>query len=235
MGRSHRRAYCYLIVPDVIDPEAEDRLTVLEHHSDLGAGYRIALKDLELRGAGNLLGAEQSGHAHAVGFSLYMRWLEETVRSLRNDSGGEPPAPPDVVLDRPAHLPDSYIADDDIKLDIYRRLARAAASSEIDGLAEELRERFGPLPPPASVLLDLSRLRLLGAELGLQNVNVRANEARLTYREGSTPRMARLSSALDDVQLAAEVRRTMPLSLRLERLGGEELVPALVRALRAAL
>ncbi len=235
VGRSHRRAYCYLIVPDVIDPEAEDRLTVLEHHSDLGAGYRIALKDLELRGAGNLLGAEQSGHAHAVGFSLYMRWLEETVRSLRNDSGGEPPAPPDVVLDRPAHLPDSYIADDDIKLDIYRRLARAAASSEIDGLAEELRERFGPLPPPASVLLDLSRLRLLGAELGLQNVNVRANEARLTYREGSTPRMARLSSALDDVQLAAEVRRTMPLSLRLERLGGEELVPALVRALRAAL
>ena len=85
------------------------------------------------------------------------------------------------------------------------------------------------------MLLDLSRLRLLGAELGLQNVNVRGNEARLTYREGSTPRMARLSSALDDVQLAAEVRRTMPLSLRLERLGGEELVPALVRALRAAL
>jgi transcription-repair coupling factor (superfamily II helicase) len=235
VGRSHRRAYCYLLVPDVIDPEAEDRLTVLEHHSDLGAGYRIALKDLELRGAGNLLGAEQSGHAHAVGFSLYMRWLEETVRSLRNDSGGEPPAPPEVVLDRPAHLPDSYIPDDDIKLDIYRRLARAAASSEIDGLAEELRERFGPLPPPAAVLLDLSRLRLLGAELGLQNVNVRGNEARLAYREGSTPRMARLSSALDDVQLAAEVRRTMPLSLRLERLGGEELVPALVRALRAAL
>jgi transcription-repair coupling factor (superfamily II helicase) len=70
-------------VPDVIDPEAEDRLTVLEHHSDLGAGYRIALKDLELRGAGNLLGAEQSGHAHAVGFSLYMRWLEETVPLAR--------------------------------------------------------------------------------------------------------------------------------------------------------
>ena len=235
VGRSHRRAYCYLIVPDLIDPEADDRLTVLEHHSDLGAGYRIALKDLELRGAGNLLGAEQSGHAHAVGFSLYMRWLEETVRSLRNDGAGEAPAPPEVVLDRPAHLPDSYIPDDDIKLDIYRRLARAAASSEIDGLAEELRERFGLLPPPAAVLLDLSRLRLLGAELGLQHVNVRGNEARLTYRDGSTPRMARLSSALDDVQLAAEVRRTMPLSLRLERLGGEELVPALVRALRAAL
>ena len=83
MGRSHRRAYCYLLVPDTIDADAEERLRVLEHHTDLGAGYRIALKDLELRGAGNLLGAEQSGHAQAVGFDLYMRWLEETVRNLR--------------------------------------------------------------------------------------------------------------------------------------------------------
>nr|MBA3759665.1 transcription-repair coupling factor [Gemmatimonadales bacterium] len=82
VGRSHRRAYCYLLVPDTIDADAEERLKVLEHHTDLGAGYRIALKDLELRGAGNLLGAEQSGHAQAVGFDLYMRWLEETVRAL---------------------------------------------------------------------------------------------------------------------------------------------------------
>src|SRR5687767_4542945 len=83
VGRSHRRAYCYLLVPDSIDADAEERLRVLEHHTDLGAGYRIALKDLELRGAGNLLGAEQSGHAHAVGFDLYLRWLEETVTALR--------------------------------------------------------------------------------------------------------------------------------------------------------
>ena len=81
VGRSHRRAY-RLLVPDAIDADAEERLRVLEHHTDLGAGYRIALKDLEIRGAGNLLGAEQSGHAHAVGFDLYMRWLEETVRNL---------------------------------------------------------------------------------------------------------------------------------------------------------
>jgi transcription-repair coupling factor (superfamily II helicase) len=75
VGRSHRRAYCYLLTPDLIDPDAEDRLKVLEHHTELGAGYRIALKDLEIRGAGNLLGSEQSGHAHAVGFDLYLRWL----------------------------------------------------------------------------------------------------------------------------------------------------------------
>jgi transcription-repair coupling factor (superfamily II helicase) len=235
VGRSHRRAYCYLLVPDPIDADAEDRLKVLEHHTDLGAGYRIALKDLELRGAGNLLGAEQSGHAQAVGFDLYMRWLEETVRALRGQGAVEQPAPPDVVLDRAAHLPDGYIPDDDVKLDLYRRLARAGDSGEIDRLRDELRERFGPLPDEAETLLDMARLRVMGAALGLQNVLVRGDEARLTFRPGTTPRLAGLTSALDDVQLAAEVRRTVPLSLRLMRLGGEPIVPALVRALRKAL
>ena len=235
VGRSHRRAYCYLLVPDTIDADAEDRLKVLEHHTELGAGYRIALKDLELRGAGNLLGAEQSGHAQAVGFDLYMRWLEETVRALRGQGTVEQPAPPDVVLDRPAHLPDGYVPDDDVKLDLYRRLARALESGEIDGLRDELRERFGPLPDVAENLLDMARLRVMGAALGLQNVLVRGDDARLTFRPGTAPRLSGLTSALDDVQLAAEVRRTVPLSLRLTRLGGEPIVPALVRALRKAL
>jgi transcription-repair coupling factor (superfamily II helicase) len=224
-----------LLAPDTIDPDAEERLKVLEHHTDLGAGYRIALKDLELRGAGNLLGAEQSGHAYAVGFDLYMRWLEETVRALRGQGTVEPPAPPDIVLDRPAHLPDTYVPDDDIKLDLYRRLARAVAPGDIDGLRDELRERFGPPPPEAENLLDMARLRVTGAVLGLQHVIVRGDEARLTFREGTQPRLAGLTSALDEVQLAAEVRRTVPLSLRLERLGGEALVPGLVRALRRAI
>jgi len=235
VGRSHRRAYCYLLVPDTIDADAEERLKVLEHHTDLGAGYRIALKDLELRGAGNLLGSEQSGHAHAVGFDLYMRWLEETVKAMRGQGQRENPAPPDVVLDRPAHLPDSYVGDDDVKLDLYRRLARAGSSGDIDQLRAELRERFGPLPAEAETLLDMTRLRVMGATLGLQHVLARGDEARLTFRDGAAPRMAGLTAALDDVQLAAEVRRTVPLSLRLTRLGGEPLIPALVRALRVVL
>ncbi|MGE5092314.1 MAG: transcription-repair coupling factor [Bacillota bacterium] len=233
VGRSHRRAYCYLLVPDTIDADAEDRLKVLEHHTELGAGYRIALKDLELRGAGNLLGSEQSGHAHAVGFDLYLRWLEETVKAMRGQGGHEQPLPPDVVLDRPSHLPDGYVADDDVKLDLYRRLARAVSSGEIDQLREEMRERFGPLPSEAETLLDMARLRVVGAALGLQHVLVRGDEARLTFRAGAAPRMAGLTAALEDVQLAADVRRTVPLSLRLTRLGGEAMIPALVRALRA--
>ncbi|HEY3934450.1 MAG TPA: transcription-repair coupling factor [Gemmatimonadales bacterium] len=232
VGRSHRRAFCYLVVPDLIDPAAEERLKVLEHHTDLGAGYRIALKDLELRGAGNLLGSEQSGHAQAVGFDLYLRWLEETVTALKGRVEGELPPPPDVVFDAPAHLPDSYVPDDATKLDLYRRLARASAPGDIDDLRAELRERFGVLPGEADALLDMSRLRTMGARLGLQHVLVRGDEARLTFRHGAAPRLAGLTQALDDVQLAAEVRRTVPLSLRLLRLGGEPLVPSLVRALR---
>ena len=179
MGRSHRRAYCYLLTPDLIDLDAEDRLRVLEHHTELGAGYRIALKDLEIRGAGNLLGQEQSGHAQAVGFDLYLRWLEETVTALKGGAGiVEAPAPPDVVFDRPAQLPDAYVGDDDIKLDFYRRLARAARPGEIDELRQELRERFGPLPEEAENLL-LTRLRVIGAALGIQHLLVRGDEARV--------------------------------------------------------
>jgi transcription-repair coupling factor (superfamily II helicase) len=235
VGRSHRRAYCYLVTPDVMDLAAEERLKVLEHHTDLGAGYRIALKDLEIRGAGNLLGAEQSGHTQAVGFDLYLRWLEETVQALRSraDARAEPPQPPEVVFDRPTHLPDAYIADDDTKLDLYRRLARAVAPGEITELRQEMRERFGPLPEEADRLLDLSRLRVLGGALGIQHVLVRGDDARVTFRAGASPRMARLTSALENVQLAADVRRTVPLSLRLVRLGGDDLIPALVRALTA--
>jgi transcription-repair coupling factor (superfamily II helicase) len=233
VGRSHRRAYCYLLVPDTVDPEAEDRLRVLEHHTELGAGYRIALRDLELRGAGNLLGAEQSGHAYAVGFDLYLRWLDETVKALQGAGDRVEVAPPEVILDSPARIPDGYVPDDDVKLDLYRRLARAASPGEIDELSAELRERFGPLPAEAASLLDLTRLRVVGVGLGLQHVLVRGDEARLTFREGAVPRLAGLTAALEDVQLAAEVRRMVPLSLRLTRLGGEPLVPALVRALRA--
>ena len=233
VGRSHRRAYCYLLVPDTIDEAAEERLKVLEHHTDLGAGYRIALRDLELRGAGNLLGSEQSGHAQAVGFDLYMRWLEETVTALRGDGKRlEAPAPPDVHFDQPTRFPDDYVVDDGTKLELYRRLARAAGPGDIDDLRDELRERFGPPPEATSNLLDMSRLRVLGAVLGVQNIVVRGDEARLSFRAGSVPRMSGLSRALDDVQLSAEVRRTVPLALRLVRLGGEPLIPSLVRALR---
>ncbi len=238
VGRSHRRAYCYLLVPDVVDPEAEERLRALEHHTDLGSGYRIALRDLELRGAGNLLGAEQSGYAQAVGFDTYLRWLEETVGALKSGKGAAGRAtgvPPEVILDLPAHLADGYVPDAAVKLELYRRLARAEAPSEIQAVREELRDRFGPLPDDAQRLLLVSELRALGARTGLEMVLVKGDEARLTFRRDASPRLAHLTAALDAVQFEAEVRRAAPLSLRLRRLGGEGIGPGLVRALTAVL
>jgi len=239
VGRSHRRAFCYLLVPDPVDAEAEERLQVLEHHTDLGSGYRIALRDLELRGAGNLLGGEQSGHVQAVGFDMYLRWLEETVRGLKSGEGGrakpEEFTPPDVTLDAPAHLPDDYVADDDAKLDLYRRLARAEQPSEIQAVRDELRDRFGRLPAAAERLLLVAELRALGAQAGLETVLIKGDEARLTFRRDASPRLAGLQVALEAVQFEADVRRAMPLSLRLRRLGGESIGPGLVRALTAVL
>jgi len=235
VGRSHRRAACYLLVPDLPDPAAEDRLRVLEHHTDLGSGYRIAMRDLELRGAGNLLGAEQSGHAHAVGFDTYLRWLEDEVRGLqgKGEEGRGKGIPPEVVLDLPAHLPDAYVADHAAKLDVYRRLARVERPGEIPAVREELRDRFGPLPPEAERLLLVTELRALGARAGLETILVRGDEARLTFRREARPRMAGLTAALDAVQFEADVRRAVPLSLRLRRLGGEAMGPGLARALTA--
>jgi len=239
VGRSHRRAFCYLLVPDLVDAQAEERLQVLEHHTDLGSGYRIALRDLELRGAGNLLGGEQSGHVQAVGFDMYLRWLEETVRGLKQGEQGarrgEQFSPPDVTLDAPAHLPDEYVPDNDVKLDLYRRLARAEQPGEIQAVRDELRDRFGPLPAEAERSLLVAELRALGALAGLETVLIKGDEARLTFRRDAAPRLAGLQVALEAVQFEADVRRAVPLSLRLRRLGGESIGPGLVRALTAVL
>jgi transcription-repair coupling factor (superfamily II helicase) len=233
VGRSHRRAYCYLLVPDSVDPDAERRLQVLEHHTELGAGYKIALKDMEMRGAGNLLGAEQSGHVHAVGFDLYLRMLEETVQRLMRGESAPKPQPADVSMDIPAYLPDDYIESQEAKLDVYKRLARFEAPAEIEALRAELRDRFGALPPQAEAMLAMALLRVVGGSLGIEGILVRGEEARITFRDSAIPRMMGLSAAFHEVQFQAEVRRAHPLSLRLTRLGGAPLLDGLVRALRA--
>jgi len=231
VGRSHRRAYCYLMVPDHLDEEAERRLRVLEHHTELGAGYRIALKDMEMRGAGNLLGPEQSGFVTAVGFDLYLRLLDETVDNIKRGDSAPRPQPAEVSTDASAFLPDEFVPSHEHKLDVYRRLSRVTDPAEILALRDELRDRFGPVPPPAEAMLAAARLRLLGGRLGIESVLVRSNEARVNFRDVATPRMKGLSAAFHEVQFQAEVRRAHPLSLKLTRLGGVPILDGLVRAL----
>jgi len=232
VGRSHRRAYCYLMVPDTVDEDAERRLKVLEHHTELGAGYRVALKDMELRGAGNLLGPEQSGFVQAVGFDLYLRMLDETVRRVMRGDNAPPPPPADVSLDQPAFLPDEYIPSQDAKLDVYRRLSTIVDSAAIEDVRLEIRDRFGPLPAAAEAFFHVAQLRVLGAALGIEGIMVRTDEARVTFRDDALPRMKPLAASFKDVQFQVDVRRVQPLSLKLTRLGGSPILEGLVRALR---
>jgi transcription-repair coupling factor (superfamily II helicase) len=232
VGRSHRRAYCFLLVPDNVDDDSERRLQVLEHHTQLGSGYQIALKDLELRGAGNLLGPEQSGFVHAVGFDMYLRMLDETVRRVMRGDAAPKLVPSDVSLDVPAYLPDEYVPSQEAKLDVYRRLTRMIEPAEIDALRAEVRDRFGPLPAAADAFFATASLRVIGGMLGVEGLLVRGNEARVNFRDDAVPRMKGMSAAFHEVQFQAEVRRAHPLALKLTRLGGAEMLDGLVRALR---
>ena len=171
VGRSHHRAWCYLLVDEAarLTSTAAKRLRAIQEFSSMGAGFSLAMRDLEIRGAGNLLGTQQSGHIATVGYELYCRLLEQAVRGLK----AMPPAePPPVAIDLPgeAWLPRDYIPDFRAKVDVYRRLSRAAAATQIDDLASELTDRFGPLPPEAARLLDFARLRVAAAGLGIDSI-----------------------------------------------------------------
>ncbi len=233
VGRSHHRAYCYLLIPEGVNDEAEKRLRILEHFTELGSGYAIALKDLELRGAGNILGAEQSGFVHAVGLDTYTRLLEDTIRRLKSGETEAEPAPTEVLLAGSAYLPDDYIADGAQKLHLYRRLSRLETVGQVQALAEEIRDRYGPPPAEVERLVAAARLRLAGTGLGVERIHVQGDSARVSFRSGVVPRIASLQRAFHDHQVEVEVRRTMPLSLVLRRRGARAITDTLLAAFDA--
>jgi transcription-repair coupling factor (superfamily II helicase) len=150
---------------------------------------------------------------------------------MRGDKA-PPPPPADVSLDVPAFIPDNYIPSADAKLDVYRRLSAITEVGAIDEVRDEVRDRFGALPPAAEAFFHVSRLRLVGGAIGVEGILVRGDEARVTFLDSALPRMKPLSAAFRDVQFQVDVRRVQPLSLKLTRLGGSPLLEGLVRALR---
>ncbi|MBX3374174.1 MAG: transcription-repair coupling factor [Phycisphaeraceae bacterium] len=169
VGRSRHRAYCYLLLPRTraLSDVARRRLEALEGFSMLGAGFRIALRDLELRGAGNLLGAEQSGHIAAVGYEMYCRLLEQEVESLRR--GGAALAAPTIVdLRDTGSIPGSWIAAETRRLDAYRRIALASDAAHLERLEQDLVTAYGPVPKRARILLELAEIRILATQAGIR-------------------------------------------------------------------
>ena len=225
VGRGAHMAYAYFLVPrgKRITESAEKRLRAILAHQELGAGFRIAMKDLEIRGAGNLLGSQQSGHIHAVGFELYVRLLEEAVEDLKAEEGGapRPSAPPQVNLSLPleASIPSEYVEDLPMRLGLYQRLARVPDHEAVEELRRELRDRFGEPPEEVASLLYGVGVKLLAGAAGVESVATEGDHIALRLREslgGAGPALqrqlgpgARVGDRLIRVELGAEWRQRL--------------------------
>ena len=226
IGRGANRAYAYLMVPRAkqLTEQAEQRLNTILAATELGAGFQIALRDLEIRGIGNLLGAEQSGQISAIGFDLYTKLLAEAVRQLKEaDSSDSTATPPvrefstvrvDIGID--ARIPDSYIEDLAQRLSIYQRLARIRVESEIDDLDEEIRDRFGPMPTHVKLLMKMARMRSMAEQAGVELVAAKETRATLTLKEPTggarAPLQKQLGTGVDvgHMQIRVEIDRDDP-------------------------
>jgi transcription-repair coupling factor (superfamily II helicase) len=187
VGRGRERGYAYFLFPPEhpLTETAHDRLATIAQHSELGAGAAVAMKDLEIRGAGNILGAEQSGHIAGVGFDLYIRLVGEAVAAFRQQAGaGEGEAEEsltDVRVDLPvdAHVPHDYVTGERLRLEVYRKIAEAGDQAALDAIVEELQDRYGELPTPVRNLLAVAAFRQTCRTLGVAEVTVAGNGIRL--------------------------------------------------------
>jgi transcription-repair coupling factor (superfamily II helicase) len=182
VGRGRERAYAYLLYPSAaaLTPEAAQRLSALSDYTELGAGFKIAMRDLEIRGAGNLLGDEQSGHVAALGFELYMQMLDEAVAASEDGAGGEEWEPVRLDVNVDAYVPADYIPYEQAKVDVHRRIAAARDVAELRELRDELADRFGPVPEPLENLISLQEARLKLGSVGARAVTFRGDRLAVT-------------------------------------------------------
>jgi transcription-repair coupling factor (superfamily II helicase) len=188
IGRSKERAYCYLMVPPVesLTQDAKARLATLQRFTELGAGFMIASHDLEIRGAGDLLGASQSGHIAAVGFDTYTRILEEAVAELK----GQPihhERDPELNVDLPGYIPDDYVPDTGQRLDLYKRLSGATGEDDVNALLEEMLDRYGDPPDEVKLLGELMLVKAHGRQLGAVTIDLTADKLVLALDSATTP------------------------------------------------
>ncbi|MEQ1876976.1 MAG: transcription-repair coupling factor, partial [Bdellovibrionia bacterium] len=185
VGRGQERAYCYLMIPSNVklDPDAQERLKVLQENTALGSGLKIAHYDMELRGTGDILGEDQSGHISAVGYDLYLELLEDALREIRGDRKTSETVDPEINLRIPAFIPDEYIPDIRVRLTFYKMLSDAKTPQAIDRIEEDLRDRFGEAPEAALNLLGISLIRQLCQDLLIKDVSLGPKNLLLTFSE----------------------------------------------------
>jgi transcription-repair coupling factor (superfamily II helicase) len=233
VGRSHQRAYAYLLIPGegALTRDARERLKVLQEQTELGAGFRIARHDLELRGAGDLLGARQAGQVAAIGFEMYTELLEETVQELQGQSREER-IDPELRLGLSAFLPEGYVADPNQRLVIYRKLASALDDQEIYQIGDELRDRYGELPAAAELLLDVMKLRVLMKQLHVELAEFDGNNLVFAFPANTKVAPEQILALLEDnkkYRFSPDYR----LTIRLGRLPREEVLAIAKKELQA--
>jgi transcription-repair coupling factor (superfamily II helicase) len=231
VGRSRERAYAYLLYDSAaaLTPEAAQRLSALSDYTELGAGFKVAMRDLEIRGAGNLLGDEQSGHVAALGFELYMQMLDEAVRQAgpaEDEQGRELPEPVRLDVNVNAYVPADYVPYEQAKIEVHRRVASALEVADVERLREELEDRFGPVPEPLANLLALQRARIKFGQAGAQAVSFRGDRLAVTPIELDSVRAKRLRQELPEAMYEAGRSQV---SVRVPK-DGEERFPTVVRA-----
>ncbi|MBI4463724.1 MAG: transcription-repair coupling factor, partial [Acidobacteria bacterium] len=193
VGRSNRRAYAYLLVPEEAEltPQARRRLSALKEFSELGSGFRVAALDMELRGAGNLLGAQQHGHVNAVGFEMYCQMMEQAVQQLRGEVVA-PPATATLHLGIDIRIPSSYIPEEHQRLRMYRTIGSIRSAEDRSRAQQELQDRYGPLPPAVRNLLDYATLKALAEGLCIQTIERKNQKLRIQFHPNTPVSAERL-------------------------------------------
>jgi transcription-repair coupling factor (superfamily II helicase) len=214
VGRSDRPAYAYLLIPpqESLSPVARKRLAAIKEFSDLGSGFRVAALDLEIRGAGNLLGGEQSGHIDAVGFEMYMKLLEETVRELKGEEL-EDDVRSTVNLRVDLKIDESYIPDMNQRLMVYRRIAAARSDAELSSALDDIRDRYGAPPDSVLNLAEYGRIRILADRLGIDTIDREGRLVVIKFRPTANVDPGRLVKVVGEWPGATMVP---PVSLKLD-------------------
>jgi transcription-repair coupling factor (superfamily II helicase) len=224
VGRGRERAYAYFLYPPdaPLTETAHDRLSTIAQHTDLGAGMAVAMKDLEIRGAGNLLGGEQSGHIAGVGFDLYVRMVGEAVAEFRGET---PDDEPDVRVELPvdAHIPHHYIAEERLRLEAYKHLAAVRTDADLDAVRTELLDRYGLLPQPVENLLEVARFRILARQARLTEVAVAGKQIRFAPIDLPESGQLRLQRLYPGSVVKAGVRTILVPRPATARVGGQPL------------
>jgi transcription-repair coupling factor (superfamily II helicase) len=233
VGRSDRRAYAYLLIPGegTLTREARERLRVLQELTELGAGFRVASHDLELRGAGDLLGANQSGQIAAIGFEMYTELLEETIQELKG-MAREEKIDPEIRLGLSAFLPEKYVPDPNQRLVFYKKMVAAEEEEELYLLTDELRDRYGEIPEAAGLLLEMMKLRVLLKRLKVEQIEYDGRQLTLSFHSGTPVPPEKILKLLEDPAGRYRFTPDYRLFIRLGRLEGEEVLRAAKKELQ---